>query len=52
MSSDASKSVTPAELADAIGQLHALGGAVLHAMLDMVRAYDETGPGVPTGPRR
>ena len=30
-----------AELADAIGQLHALQGAALAAMFDVVRAYDE-----------
>ena len=43
MSCDALTSRNAAELSDAIGQLHALGGAVLHALLEAVRAYDRTG---------
>src|SRR5919198_6033126 len=42
MSSDALKSRSPAELHDAIGQLHALEGAVLYQKLELLRAYDQT----------
>jgi hypothetical protein len=47
--SDAMNSGEAAELADAIGQLHALNGAVLSAMFDIVRVYDEEAAFLPDG---
>ncbi|MGH2720647.1 MAG: DUF222 domain-containing protein [Actinomycetota bacterium] len=41
MDRDVQYSGEAAELSDAIGQLHALQGAALAAMFDVVRAYDE-----------